>query len=86
MYQFDMALPSTLDDVTVEYEPCAGDAEVGQPAGFEFDISNEQGLFTGELTQEDYEAIYKKIEAHYNLLRQAEIDEAAIARWEANND
>lgn len=85
-FDFEMSLPSTDDWVLVEYEYLEGDPSVGQPEGYDYSISNDEGELTYALTEEDYEAITTQIEAHHALQRQADADEAAIARWESNND
>jgi hypothetical protein len=86
MNQFEMTLPSTGDDILVEYEYLAADPSVGQPEGFDYSLSNEQGEIMYSLTDKDYETITAKIDAHHALQRQSDVDEAAIARWESNND
>lgn len=85
-WSFEMTLPSTGDEVLVEYEYLEGDPSVGQPEGYDYSISNDEGELTYALTEEDYEAITNKIEAHHALQRQTDADEAAIARWEADNE
>jgi hypothetical protein len=86
MNQFEMTLPSTGDDILVEYEYLEADPSVGQPEGFDYSLSNEQGEIMYSLTDKDYETITAKIDAHHALQRQSDADEAAIARWESNND
>ena len=83
---FEMTLPSTGDDVVVEYEYLEGDPSVGQPEGYDYSLSTDEGEITYALTEADYEIITAKIEAHHTLQRQSDADEAAIARWESNND
>lgn len=85
-FDFEMSLPSTNDWVLVEYEYLEGDPSVGQPEGYDYSISTDEGELTYALTEEDYEAITEKIEAHHALQRQTDADEAAIARWEADNE
>lgn len=86
MLQFEMSLPSTGEDVVIEYEYLAGDPEVGQSEGYDYSVSNEDGEIMYALTEKDYEAITTKIDAHHTLHRQTDSDEAAIARWESNNE
>ena len=85
-WSFEMELPSTGDEVFVEYEYIEADPSVGQTDGFDYCLSTDEGEITYALTEEDYEIINAKIEAHHTLQRQADADEAAIARWESNND
>jgi len=85
-WQFEMTLPSTGDEVLVEYEYVAGDPSVGLSEGFDYSLSTDEGEIMYALTEEDYEEITNTIQAHFELQRQADADEAAIARWESNND
>ena len=85
-FEFEMTLPSTNEDVVVKYEFLFGDPETGQPDGFDYSLSNEQGEIMYGLTEKDYETIIAKIDGHFALQVQADVDEAAIARWESNND
>lgn len=85
-WSFEMTLPSTGDEVLVEYEYLEGDPSVGQSEGFDYALSTDVGEITYQLTNEDYAEITNTIQAHFELQRQADADEAAIARWEANND
>ena len=84
-FDFEMSLPSTDDWVLVEYEYIEADPSVGQTDGFDYCLSTDEGEITYALTEEDYEEITNRIQAHFDLQRQADADEAAIARWE-NND
>jgi len=84
-WSFEMSLPSTGDEVLVEYEYLEADPSVGLSEGYDYSLSTDEGEIMYALTEEDYEAITTKIEAHHTLQRQADADEAAIARWE-NND
>ena len=86
MHEFEMTLPSTGEDIVVDYEYLEGDSEVGQPEGFDYSLSNDQGEIMYALTDKDYEIITAKIEAHFTLQQESSADEAAIARWEADND
>ena len=85
-WSFEMELPSTGDEVLVEYEYIEADPSVGQSEGYDYSISIDEVELSYALTEEDYEIIDAKIEAHHTLQRQADADEAAIARWESNND
>lgn len=85
-WSFEMELPSTGDEVLVEYEYLEGDPSVGQSEGYDYSISIDDVELSYALTEEDYEIINAKIEAHHTLQRQTDADEAAIARWESNND
>ena len=85
-WSFEMELPSTGDEVLVEYEYIEADPSVGQTDGFDYCLSTDEGEITYALTEEDYAEITEKIQAHFELQRQADADEAAIARWESNND
>lgn len=85
-WSFEMELPSTGDEVLVEYEYLEADPSVGQSEGYDYSISIDEVELSYALTEEDYEIINAKIEAHHTLQRQADADEAAIARWESNND
>jgi len=83
---FEMTLPSTGDEVLVEYDYVEGDPSVGQPEGFDYALSTDEGELTYALTDEDYEKINDTIQAHFDLQRQTDAYEAAIARWEADNE
>lgn len=85
-WSFEMELPSTGDEVLVEYEYIEADPSVGLSEGYDYSISIDEVELSYALTEEDYEIINAKIEAHHTLQRQADADEAAIARWESNND
>jgi hypothetical protein len=85
-WQFEMSLPSTGDEVLVEYEYIEADPSVGQTDGFDYSLSTEEGEIMYALTEEDYDEITSRIQAHFDLQRQADADEAAIAKWESNND
>lgn len=85
-WSFEMELPSTGDEVLIEYEYLEADPSVGQSEGYDYSISIDEVELSYALTEEDYEIINAKIEAHHTLQRQADADEAAIARWESNND
>ena len=85
-FDFEMSLPSTDDWVLVEYEYIEADPSVGLSDGFDYCLSTDEGEITYALTEEDYEEITNRIQAHFDLQRQADADEAAIARWESNND
>jgi len=85
-WQFEMSLPSTGDEVLVEYEYVEADPSVGQSDGFDYSLSIDGNEIMYSLTEKDYETITAKIDAHYTLQRQSDADEAAIARWESNND
>lgn len=86
MNQFKMTLPSTGEGILVEYKYLEGDPSVGQPDGFDYSLTNEQGEIMYSLTYKDYETITVKIDAHRALQCQSDIDEAAIARWENTGD
>jgi len=66
-FEFEMTLPSTDEDVVVKYEFFLGDPETGQPDGFDYSLSNEQGEIMYGLTEKDYETIIAKIDAHFFL-------------------
>jgi hypothetical protein len=85
-WSFEMTLPSTGDEVLVEYEYLEADPSVGQTEGFDYSLSTDEGEITYALTDEDYEKITDTIQAHFDLQRQTDADEAAIARWEADNE
>jgi len=85
-WSFEMELPSTGDEVLVEYEYLEADPSFGQSEGYDYSISIDEVELSYALTEQDYEIINAKIEAHHTLQRQADADEAAIARWESNND
>lgn len=85
-FRFEMSLPSTGDDIYVEYEYLEGDESVGESDGFDYSISTDNGEIGYELTEADYDEIKDRIQAHYELQCSTDSYEAAIARWEANND
>ena len=85
-FEFEMTLPSTNEDVVVKYEPVVGDPETGQSDGFDYSLSNEQGEIMYGLTEKDYETIIAKIDAHFFLQVESDKFEAAIARWETDNE
>lgn len=84
--QFEMSLPSTGDEVLVEYEYVEADPSVGQSDGFDYSLSIDGNEIMYGLTEKDYEVIIAKIDAHFFLQVESDKFEAAIARWEADNE
>ena len=86
-FEFEMSLPSTGEDVLIEYEYIEADPSVGQSDGFDYSLTTVDGdEIMYALTDKDYAEITEKIRAHFELQCETDVYEAAIARWESDNE